>query len=279
MTAEILDGRAVAAALQDRLSGRCAEIRAGGHIPGLAVVLVGHDQASHLYAQRLVRRCAAVGVDAHVHTLPPDVPTEVVLGLIQDLNDRPDVHGILPMLPLPAQVDAAAVALAIAPDKDVECLNPYNFGRLARGESVWAPGTARAVMTILTHYCIPLAGRHAVVVGRSNVVGKPLALLLLQADATVTVCHSRTADLAAITRQADVLVAAVGRPGLVTAAMVKPGAVVIDVGINATAQGITGDVAFSDVAAVAGAITPVPGGVGPVSGLMVMEAVLRRWPA
>lgn len=279
MTAQILDGRPVAAALRERLAARCAAIRAGGEIPGLAVVQVGHDQAAALYARRLAARCQAVGVAAHLHTLPPDAPTEMVLGLIQDLNDRPEVHGILPLMPLPPQVDAAAVAGAIAPAKDVECVNPGNFGRLALGESVWAPGTARAVMAVLAHYHITLAGRRAVVIGRSNVVGKPLALLLLKADATVTVCHSHTVDLAAVTRQADVLVAAVGRPGLVTAAMVKPGAVVVDVGINATAAGVTGDVDFAAVAPLAGAITPVPGGVGPVSGFMVVEAVLRRWPA
>jgi methylenetetrahydrofolate dehydrogenase (NADP+)/methenyltetrahydrofolate cyclohydrolase len=209
--------------------------------------------------------------------LPQTALEAEVITVIERLNLDPTVHAILPMLPLPRQIDANAVVERLAPLKDADALHPLNAGLVATGKSLWAPCTPRAVMAILAYYQIPLAGRNVVVVGRSNVVGKPLAHLLLAENATVTICHSKTADLAKVTKQGDVVIAAVGRPKLIQADMIKPGAVVIDVGINDTAEGLVGDVDYLAVEQVAAAITPVPGGVGTVSSVMVMEAVLIRW--
>lgn len=276
MATKILDGKTVAAVLRDELQQRVRQAEESGCSGGLALLLVGDDPAARIYAGSLEKNCVRIGVRADVHRLPADTPAEVLLALIQDLNDNPEIQGILPLFPMPAQIDPKKVAGAIRPEKDVECMNPVNVGHLLLGESAEAPGTPRAVMRLLAYYGVDLEGKHAVVIGRSNVVGKPLALLLLRQNATVTVCHSHTPDLGRITRGADVVVAAVGRPGLVTADMVRAGAVVVDVGINTVHGKVVGDVDFDAVSQVAGAITPVPGGVGAVSGLMILDAVLRR---
>ncbi|MCX7779564.1 MAG: bifunctional 5,10-methylenetetrahydrofolate dehydrogenase/5,10-methenyltetrahydrofolate cyclohydrolase [Negativicutes bacterium] len=273
----ILDGKKVAANLKALIMRRVQDAAAAGKTCGLAVVLTGDDPASVIYAGRLVKMGDSVGIPTAVHKLPGDTDESGLLALIARLNADPAVQGILPMMPLPRHLSADKVAAVIAPEKDVDAISPVNIGLVAAGKSRWAPCTPRAVMAILQHYNIPVAGRHAVVIGRSNVVGKPLFHLLLAQNATVTVCHSQTVNLAALVRQADIVIAAAGKPALVTAEMVKPGAVVIDVGINDAGGKIVGDVAFDEVAAVAGAITPVPGGVGAVSTVMVMEAVLRQF--
>ena len=273
--AVILAGAPVAAAWRDAIRSRAEALRHDGVIPCLAIVLVGDDAASQVYSQRLQKLGASLGVFVRLETLPQTAQTEEVVSLLNRLNADPAVHAILPMMPLPRQIDTDRVVECLDPSKDADSLHPLNAGLVATGKSAWAPCTPRAVMAILAHYRIPLAGCHAVIVGRSNVVGKPLAHLLLKENATVTICHSQTADLAGMLKQADIVIAAVGRPKLIGADMVKPGAVVVDVGINDTADGLVGDVDYAAVEPVAAAITPVPGGVGTVSTVMVMEAVVR----
>ncbi|MDU4959654.1 MAG: tetrahydrofolate dehydrogenase/cyclohydrolase catalytic domain-containing protein [Sporomusaceae bacterium] len=269
----ILAGGPVAAVRKEAIRSEAA---AGDRAPKLAIILAGDDAASRVYSQRLQKLGETVGIDVALTQLPQTVSEPEVLTVIDRLNSDPGVDSILPMMPMPPQISAAAVAARLSHLKDVDSLNPLNAGLVATGKSRWAPCTPRAVMAILDYYRIPLAGRQAVIVGRSNVVGKPLAQLLLAADATVTVCHSKTADLAQVIGRGDIVIAAVGRPQLIQAAMVKPGAVVIDVGINDTPAGLVGDVDFASVEPVAAAITPVPGGVGTVSTVMVMEAVLNQ---
>lgn len=240
----------------------------------LAIVVVGNDPASHVYKDRLVKLAASLGVTTKVLLLPEATTQSQLLTTIQALNEDKGIQGILPMMPLPKGLDGAAVGAAIAVEKDVDCLNPANAGAVSLGQSPWAPCTPRAAMAILNHYGIELAGKHAVVIGRSNVVGKPMAMLLLAANATVTICHSRTPDLAAMTSQADIVVAAAGVPRLLKAGMVKPGAVVVDVGIHEENGTLIGDVDAGGVAEIASALTPVPGGVGTVSSMMVMERLV-----
>jgi len=273
----LLDGKAVAHDREEALRIRIeARVAAGLARPGLAVVLVGDDPASHVYVRNKERGCARVGLESRTVRMPATSTTAEIVKAVETLNADPTIHGILVQMPLPAGCDPLAVQLAIHPDKDVDGLHPLNAGRLASGLPGLVPATPRGVMTLLSHAGISLRGALAVVIGRSNLVGKPVAQLLLQADATVTVCHSRTRDLAHQVRQADVVVAAVGIPGLVTADMVKPGAVVIDVGINRNAEGkLVGDVDFAGVSAVAGWITPVPGGVGPMTIASLLENTLH----
>jgi methylenetetrahydrofolate dehydrogenase (NADP+)/methenyltetrahydrofolate cyclohydrolase len=273
----LLDGKAVAYAREEALRVRVeARVAAGLARPGLAVVLVGDDPASHVYVRNKERGCARVGLESRTVRMPATSITAEIVQAVEVLNADPTIHGILVQMPLPAGCDPLAVQLAIHPDKDVDGLHPLNAGRLASGLPGLVPATPRGVMTLLSHAGISLRGAHAVVIGRSNLVGKPVAQLLLQADATVTVCHSRTRDLDRHVRQADVVVAAVGIPGLVTADMVKPRAVVIDVGINRNAEGkLVGDVDFASVSAVAGWITPVPGGVGPMTIASLLENTLH----
>lgn len=275
--AVLLDGKKTAEAQKGRIIRKIEELKAGGTTCTLAIILAGDDPASGIYANRLAKMGETVGIRVELHKLPADVAEAELLAVVERLNADAAVHGILPMMPLPGQLNADRLAAVIAPEKDVDAVNPVNAGLVATGRSRWAPCTPRAVMAILDFYNIPLAGKNAVIIGRSNVVGKPLFHLLLARDATVTVCHSKTANLAETVKQADIVIAAVGKAGLVTAAMVKPGAVVIDVGINEAGGKIVGDVSFDEVEAVAGAITPVPGGVGAVSTVMVMEAVLRKY--
>ena len=273
----LMEGKPAAALLRARLAEKAKTLREQKISCGLAVLLVGDDHASIIYAEWLGKLCGNLGIPYHLAALPGETTQKEILELIEQLNRNPEVSGILPMMPMPGQVDPDIVVRSIDPDKDVDALHPLNVGLVAAGKSPWAPCTPRAVMTVLDHYEILLAGKHAVIVGRSNVVGKPLAQLLLARDATVTVCHSRTPDLSYFLRQADLVVAAVGKPRLITAPMIKPGAVVVDVGINDLNGQIVGDVDFAGVSAVASAITPVPGGIGTVSTVMVLEAVLRKW--
>ncbi len=271
MAARILDGKSLAAALRAAVKREVEALAARGLQPGLAALLVGDNPASRVYVRNKARACEETGVRSEVHELPGDLTESALLERVAQLNADRRVHGILVQLPLPAQIDTPRALAAVSPAKDVDGFHVTNLGALLSGHRGAVPGTPAAVMRLLEHAGIALAGRHAVVIGRSTIVGKPLALLLLRKDATVTVCHSKTADLAAVTRSADVLIAAAGRPGLVTAAMVKPGACVIDVGVNRRPDGkLVGDVDFDAVKEVAGWITPVPGGVGPMTVAMLL---------
>ena len=266
--AKIIDGKALAA----QVKARCAAGAQGlARRPGLAVILVGDDPASRVYVSGKERDCAECGFLSFEHKLPADTTEQELLTLIDRLNGDGAVDGILVQLPLPAHLDEEKVLNAIAPDKDVDCFHPVNVGRMVTGQPVFLPCTPAGVMEMLRAYEIPVAGRHCVVLGRSNIVGKPMATLLLAQSGTVTICHSKTPDLAAFTRQADILVSAVGRTGLVRA----EGAVVIDVAMNRNAEGkLCGDVDFAAVEKKASYITPVPGGVGPMTRAMLMENLL-----
>lgn len=270
--AKIIDGKALAA----QVKARCAAGAQGlARRPGLAVILVGDDPASRVYVSGKERDCAECGFLSFEHKLPADTTEQELLTLIDRLNGDGAVDGILVQLPLPAHLNEEKVLNAISPDKDVDCFHPVNVGKMVTGQPVFLPCTPAGVMEMLRAYEIPVAGRHCVVLGRSNIVGKPMATLLLAQSGTVTICHSKTPDLAAFTRQADILVSAVGRTGLVTADMVKEGTVVIDVAMNRNAEGkLCGDVDFAAVEKKASYITPVPGGVGPMTRAMLMENLL-----
>jgi methylenetetrahydrofolate dehydrogenase (NADP+)/methenyltetrahydrofolate cyclohydrolase len=272
MAARILDGKSLAAQLRAGVKERVAHLAQRGIRPGLAVVLAGDDPASRLYVRNKVRACEETGIRSIQCEFPSSVAESVLIERVRALNSDTAVHGILVQLPLPPQVDAARVLGAVAPAKDVDGFGVENLGALLAGRPKLVPCTPAGVMRLLEHAGVALAGSRAVVIGRSTIVGKPLALLLLQKDASVTICHSKSTDLPQITRQADILVAAAGRAKLVSAAMVKPGACVIDVGVNRLADGtLAGDVDFESVKAVAGWITPVPGGVGPMTIAMLLE--------
>jgi methylenetetrahydrofolate dehydrogenase (NADP+)/methenyltetrahydrofolate cyclohydrolase len=275
MSAKIIDGSAIARTMRDEFKIRVQQLQARGIQPGLAVVLVGHDAASQIYVRHKEKATIEAGMYSEVHRLSVHVDEAVVLKFIEDLNADPKIHGILVQLPLPPQIDEDKVIEIISPEKDVDAFHPCNVGRMAIGEGLFHPCTPYGVMKLLEHEAIEISGRHAVVIGRSNIVGKPMALLLINAGATVTVCNSRTADLAALTRQADILVAAAGKAGLVSGPMVKRGAVVIDVGMNRMPGGkLVGDVDFAAVAQRAAYITPVPGGVGPMTVAMLLGNTL-----
>jgi methylenetetrahydrofolate dehydrogenase (NADP+) / methenyltetrahydrofolate cyclohydrolase len=281
MTARVIDGKQVAARLRQELAQQVAVLRAQhGVQPGLAVVLVGEDPASKVYVSSKEKAVAEVGMASFPYHLPATVSQAALMKLVAELNANPAVHGILVQMPLPAGLDSQAVIAAIDPAKDVDGFHPVNVGRLSTGLPSLVPCTPQGCMILLREVMPKPAGKHAVVVGRSNIVGKPVAQLLLQADCTVTIAHSKTADLATICRQADILVAAVGRAELVRGDWIKPGAVVIDVGINrvTAADGknrLLGDVAYSEAVAVAGAITPVPGGVGPMTIACLLKNTLQ----
>jgi methylenetetrahydrofolate dehydrogenase (NADP+)/methenyltetrahydrofolate cyclohydrolase len=280
---QLLDGKTLASQIQADLATHIQALTAQGHRPpGLAVIMVGDNPASAAYVRNKERACSRVGMVSYGQHLPATVAQSEVAALIQQLNADPLVDGILVQLPLPDHLDAVALLLAIDPDKDVDGLHPINLGRLVRGEPGLRSCTPYGVMRLLSTAGIDPAGVSAVVVGRSILVGKPMALMLLEANATVTVAHSRTPDLSALMRQADILVAAVGRPGMVTAADIKPGSVVIDVGINRVelpdgSARLVGDVDFASVEPVAGAITPVPGGVGPMTVAMLLENTVTSY--
>jgi methylenetetrahydrofolate dehydrogenase (NADP+)/methenyltetrahydrofolate cyclohydrolase len=276
MAARILDGKALAAQIRSRVKDEVGRLAQRGIRPALAVVLAGDNAASKVYVRNKARACEEAGLRSQVFEFPASVSDAELLERVRSLNVDPAVHGILVQLPLPPRVDARSVLHAVAPGKDVDGFHPQHAAALLAGRPTMLPCTPAGVMRLLQHAGVPLAGQRAVVLGRSDIVGKPLALLLLQSDATVTICHSRSRNLPEITAQADVLVAAVGQPKLVTAAMVKPGACVVDVGINRLADGsLAGDVDFDAVKNVAGWITPVPGGVGPMTIAMLLENCLR----
>ena len=270
-----MSGRPVADAYKEQIKVKVEAARNNGKDVTLAIVTAGQDPASFVYRKRLLKMTGSLSIGNRCVELPGTAVTEEVIAAVRNLNEDPDITGILPMMPMPKQVDGDAVGAALAPEKDMDCLNPVNGGALLMGKGRWAACTPRACMAILKFYHIPLEGKHAVVLGRSNVVGKPVALLLLQENCTVTVCHSHTKNLPELLRQADIIVAAIGKAGFVTPDMVKDGAVIVDVGINVTDQGIAGDVA-PEAAEKASAFTPVPGGVGVVSNVMMMDAVVRN---
>ena len=272
MTATVIDGKAVAAEVRAQVAAAVREFAAAsGRVPGLATVLVGDDPASHVYVTNKREQTEEAGMRSVHHGLEASVSQDSLLALIDELNAEQEVDGILVQVPLPDQIDQDAVLAAIDPAKDVDGLTAASAGLLAQGRPGLVPCTAQGVMELLRHAGIEPEGADAVVVGRSILVGRPLASLLLNANATVTVCHSRTQDLAGVCRRADILVAAVGSPRLVKADWVKPGATVIDVGVNRTGDGLVGDVDFEAAREVAGAITPVPGGVGPMTIAMLLR--------
>ena len=272
MTAQLIDGAALARSKIIELKQIVTKLQLQGITPGLATVLVGDDPASRVYIRNKVKACAEAGVNSVHHDVPANASEREVLDLIHRLNEDAQVHGMIVQLPLPKHLDAQRLSQAVAVAKDVDGFNWLNLGALVENAPGIVPCTPRAAIAMLDHAKIPLAGRHAVVVGRSNIVGKPIALLLINAGATVTVCNSHTPDLGAVTRQADILVVATGKANLITGNMVKRGAAVIDVGINRLPTGkLAGDVVFDEVKKVAGWITPVPGGVGPMTVAMLVE--------
>ena len=276
MAARIIDGKALAAELRAALKPAVAALAARGARPGLAALVVGDDAASRVYVRNKIRACEETGVRSESHELPAHTSEQAILERVAALNADARVHGILVQLPLPRAVNAERVLAAVAPAKDVDGFHADNLGLLLRGRPRFVPCTPAGVVRLLEHAGVPLAGRRAVVIGRSSVVGKPLALLLLQKDATVTICHSKTLHLAALAREADVLVAAAGVPRLVGAQMVKPGACVVDVGMHRGEDGkLVGDVDAAAVAPVAGWLTPVPGGVGPMTVAMLVANTVR----
>lgn len=295
--ARVLDGTAIAAEIKQEVAENVKRLAAQGVRPGLAAVLVGHVPASEIYVKSKVQTCAELGLYSDLITPPDTVTTEDMLDVVHGLNDRDDIDGILIQLPLPKQVDAKVLLDAVSPDKDVDGFHPVNAGRLQAGRPALAPCTPAGVIEILKRSELPISGQHAVVVGRSDIVGKPAAMLLLHENATVTICHSKTRDLGAVTREADILVAAIGRPGFITPEMVKTGATIIDVGINRITtreefaryfagntkreaafekrgSTIVGDV-HPAAYELAGAYTPVPGGVGPLTIAMLMSNTVR----
>lgn len=275
MSAVVLDGKQMSASLRAEIAGRVQSLKEKGVTPGLAVILVGNDPASEIYVRNKGNGCREVGMYSETVTLPGDTDQAVLEGEIDRLNRDPRIHGILVQLPLPAHMDEAAALARILPEKDVDGFHLLNAGRLMTGETGVIPCTPRGALHMIRQTGLNLSGLEAVIVGRSNIVGKPMAALLLRENCTVTVCHSRTANLAEHTRRADILVAAVGKAGLITGDMVKPGAVVIDVGINRVDGKVRGDVDFDSVSAVAGWITPVPGGVGKMTITMLLQNTLE----
>ncbi len=279
MSATILDGKALAQRIQAELAVEVADfIENNGVVPCLTAVLVGHNPASEVYVRNKRNACGRLGIDGRLERLPAEATADELLALVTRLNKDEDVHGILVQLPLPSTIDPARILQAVSPLKDVDCFHPENVGRLVQGRPRFLPCTPHGVQQLLLRNGVQIAGSRVVILGRSDIVGKPLANMLLQrgagADATVTVCHTRTKDLAEVTREADILIAAIGQPRFVTANMVKPGAVVIDVGMNRDDSGLCGDVDYDAVREVAGMITPVPGGVGPLTITMLLENTL-----
>lgn len=275
MTATIIDGKKVSSEIRAELTAEVVKLKSQGITPGLAVVLVGENPASQVYVRMKEKGCAETGIESIKRELSEDTTEAELLQLVAELNADPNVHGILVQLPVPKHIDERKVLLAIDPAKDVDGFHPYNVGALMIGNTVFPPCTPRGVIELLKRYGVDINGKNAVIVGRSNIVGKPVAMLLLHENATVEICHSRTDDLAAHTRRADILVAAIGKPRFITADMIKPGAYVIDVGVNRLDEGLVGDVDFDQAKEVAGAITPVPGGVGPMTIAMLLTNTVR----
>jgi methylenetetrahydrofolate dehydrogenase (NADP+)/methenyltetrahydrofolate cyclohydrolase len=276
VSARLIDGKAIAQDYRAELAVRVARLREAGVLPELAVVVVGDDPASQVDVRNKTFASEAVGIRSQTHKLAAGTSQSQLIAFIEQLDRDDAVHGILVQMPLPKPLDKHAVIDAISPDKDVDGFNYLNVGKLAAGDPAFYPCTPWGIMKILEHESIPVEGAHAVVVGRSNIVGRPMVMMLLNEGATVTVCHSKTRDLAALTRQGDILIVAIGRPRMVTGDMVRPGAVVIDVGVNRLPDGtLVGDVDFDSAAKVASRITPVPGGVGPMTIAMLLANTVR----
>lgn len=271
----LMRGKPVADVYREIITQKFAAAKERGLLVTLAIIIVGDDPASHIYKDRLVKLIESLGGAAKVIICPAETTEEEVIGIIKKLNRNRYVSGILPMMPMPAHINSEAVGAVVSQNKDVECLNPQNIGEVFMGCSCWAPCTPRACMAVLKHYGIDLSGKNVAVVGRSNVVGKPVAMLLLQQNATVTICHSRTQNLPEVLKQADIIVAAVGKACFIKPEMVKEGVVIVDVGINSVDGKLFGDVDPA-VAEKAAAFTPVPGGIGVVSNMMVMESLTRN---
>lgn len=270
--ATIIDGKAVSAKLRQEMKAEVEALKQQGITPGLAVVLVGEDPASQVYVRNKIKACQELGIHSQDHRLPADTTQEELLALIRELNGAPDIHGILVQLPLPGQISEQAVIAAIDPKKDVDAFHAQNVGKIVQGSYDFLPCTPAGVMALIHSTGVPIQGKECVVIGRSNIVGKPMALLMLHEHATVTICHSRTRDLPEVCRRADILIVAIGKAKFVTADMVKEGAVVIDVGMDRDENGkLCGDVDFAGVEPKAGYITPVPGGVGPMTITMLMQ--------
>jgi methylenetetrahydrofolate dehydrogenase (NADP+)/methenyltetrahydrofolate cyclohydrolase len=278
--AQVLDGNRIRDEIKNECRSRVDELVLRGRAPGLAVVLVGHNPASEIYVRNKVKTSRELGIAGETITPPENIATEELLAIIDSLNQRPEIDGILVQMPLPPHIDARRILEAISPQKDVDGLHPCNAGNLVTGRPGPRPCTPAGIIELLKRCRIPVAGKRAVVVGRSDLVGKPAALLLLHENATVTICHSKTPDLPAVCREADILIAAIGRPAMITSNFIQPGATVIDVGINRLPDGdgktrLVGDVAFAEVSQVAGAITPVPGGVGQMTVACLLVNTLR----
>ena len=275
MSARIIDGKAVAARCRAELKARTEELKGEGITPGLAVILVGEDPASQVYVRNKHKACDELGIHSEQYTLPKTTSREELLSLIAELNSREAIDGILVQLPLPGHLDQKEILSAIDPAKDVDAFHPQNVGRIVIGDYFFAPCTPSGILTLIDSTGVDMTGKECVIIGRSNIVGKPMALLALHRNATVTVCHSKTRNLPEVTRRADILISAVGKAGFVTGEMVKPGAVVIDVGMNRNAAGkLCGDVDFESVSPVAGWLTPVPGGVGPMTITMLLRSTV-----
>ena len=273
--AKIISGKVISASVKERIAAEVSELKAKGTVPGLAVIIVGTDPASQVYVGSKERTCIELGMYSEKYELPEETTNEELLALVDRLNNDDKIHGILCQLPLPKHLDEKAVIDSIVPEKDVDAFHVQNVGKIMIGNYDFLPCTPAGIMEMLSYSGINPKGKHCVVIGRSNIVGKPMAMLMLHADATVTICHSKTQNLKEICREADILIASVGRPKFVTADMVKPGAVVIDVGINRDENGkLCGDVDFSAVEPLCSAITPVPGGVGPMTIAMLMQNTL-----
>jgi len=276
MSAKIIDGKEISKKVRGEWKERAAKLKAKGILPGLAAVIIGDDPASKIYVRNKANACHEVGLYSEIHEMPEDTSEEMVLQQVRHLNENPDIHGILVQLPLPDHINVDRVLETIAIEKDVDGFHLYNVGALVTGNTIFPPCTPYGVQCMLEHIDVPIEGQNAVVVGRSNIVGKPMAFLLLQMNATVSICTSKTRDLKQYTSMADILVVATGRPKMITGDMVKPGAVVIDVGINRTEEGkLIGDVDFDSVKEVAGYITPVPGGVGPMTITMLVANTVQ----
>lgn len=272
MTANLIDGKKLASHIREGLKGKVASLAARGITPGLAVILVGDNEASRVYVRNKRRACEELGIRSEEYLLGGETTQDKLIGLIRELNDKPDVDGILVQLPLPRTIDEKRILREITPEKDVDAFHPVNVGRLVVGDYRLAPCTPSGILELVRSTGCTIEGKECVIIGRSNIVGKPTALLMLHENATVTICHSKTRDLAEVTSRADILISAVGKAGFVTADMIKPGAIVIDVGMNRNEDGrLCGDVDFTAAAEVAGAITPVPGGVGPMTITMLMK--------
>jgi len=277
VAAQLIDGKILSQGVRDKIAQEAASLFARSGIkPGLAAILVGDDPASHLYVKNKEKACEAVGIYVADHKLPASTTQEELLALIDKVNRDPRIHGILVQLPLPKQIDSKVVLNAVSPDKDADGFHPYNIGRLVEGNPVFEACTPKGIIKMIESTGIGIEGKRAVVLGRSNIVGKPVALMLLHRNATVTVCHSKTKDLPAVCREGEILVVAIGKPKFVTADMVREGAVVVDVGVNRGADGkFVGDVDFGPVSARASWISPVPGGVGPMTIAMLLQNTLE----